>query len=63
MDGNKHIGIGRIGNYYGGLCVMEKDGKYYWLIEKYNTDFDDMDDWDEIPKSLYDELIKHHEGL
>lgn len=46
--------IGNIGNYYGGLCVMEEDGKYFWSIENH-----DGHDWDEIPKYLYDSLIKY----
>lgn len=42
-----------IGNYYGGLLVKVEDGKYYWGIKDYNdTSFK------EIPKSLYDEIIK-----
>ena len=53
----KEIGI--IGNYYGGLNVMEHEGKYYWCIGNYDTDFDDMEAWDEIEKELYDKLIAH----
>lgn len=60
MSKNKYTEVGKIGNYYGGLCIMEKDGKYYWLIENYNTDFDDMDEWEEISKKLWNELIKHN---
>lgn len=51
--------IGNISNYYGGLNVIEKDGKYYWLIENYDTDFNDLREWEEISKSLYNQLIKH----
>lgn len=50
--------IGKIGNYYGGLHITTLDGKYYWLIQNWDTDFDDMEEWEEIPKSLYDELMK-----
>ena len=50
-----------IGNYYGGLNVLKADGKYYWLIENYDTDFLDMGEYEEISKSLYDELIKHNQ--
>lgn len=53
--------IGEIGNYYGGLNVMEYEGKFYWCIENYNTDFDDLNDWDEIDKELYDALIASEE--
>ena len=33
-------GVGEIGNYYGGLNIMENEGKYYWLIDSCDTDFD-----------------------
>lgn len=55
--------IGEIGNYYGGLFVMEYEGKYYWCIENYDTDFEDLEDWDEIDKELYDSLIAYQERL
>ena len=38
---------------------MENEGKYYWLIENYNTEFDDLSDWSEIDKELYDSLVAH----
>lgn len=44
--------IGEIGNYYGGLSVKENEGKYYWSIENH-----DGENWEEIPHSLYLELI------
>jgi len=43
-----------IGNQYGDLKIKEEDGKYFWII----TDIYDTN-WEEIPKSLYDELVKH----
>lgn len=46
-----------IGNYYGGLRVKEEAGKYMWSIENW-----DGDHWQEIPESLYIELIKFSEG-
>ena len=46
-----------VGNYYGGLNVREVDGKYFWAIENY-----DGTDFEEIPKTLYDELLKHYEA-
>lgn len=49
--------IGRIGNYYGKLTVKEENGKYFWSIEDW-----DGHHWDEIPKSLYDELVKYDES-
>ena len=51
--------IGGIGNYYGGLYVKEENGKYYWIIENYNTDFSDITEWEEISKNLYLELLRH----
>jgi hypothetical protein len=53
--------IGTVGNYYGGLHVMEKDSKYYWVIEDYSTDFKDLNHWDECDKDLYDALIAYEE--
>jgi len=45
-----------IGNYYGGLEIKEEEGKYFWGIENY-----DGTDFEEIPKYLYDALIKFSE--
>ena len=45
--------IGNIGNYYGGLPVKEEENKFFWAITDHYCE-----DWEEIPKSLYDELIK-----
>jgi hypothetical protein len=53
--------IGTVGNYYGGLFTMEKDGKYYWVIENYSTKFDDLTHWDECDKELYEALIAYEE--
>lgn len=52
--------IGPIGNYYGGLHLMKQDNKYYWVIENYDTDMDDVEEWHEIPKYLYDALIQYN---
>ena len=49
--------IGGIGNYYGGLFVKEEEGKYFWTIENYDGFF-----WQEIPESLYEELIKFEDA-
>jgi hypothetical protein len=46
-----------VGNYYGGLNVKEESGEYFWAIENY-----DGIDFEKIPKSLYDELLKHYEA-
>ena len=48
--------IGTISNYYGGLSAKEVDGKFYWSIENY-----DGEDWEEIPESLYRELLKFND--
>ena len=46
-------------NTYGGLYVTHHNGRYYWIVENWDTDFDDINQWQEIPKSLYDEILKH----
>lgn len=53
--------IGKISNYYGGLYVLEHDGKFFWTIEDY-AGFDDIESWQEIPESLYAELKKFGRG-
>ncbi len=55
---DKATEIGDIGNYYGGLFVEESDGKYYWGIENHNGIHAS-----EIPKYLYDTLIKYNKEL
>jgi len=57
----KYKQIGTVNNYYGGLFAMEKDGKYYWLIQNYSTDFDDIEHWEECDKELYEALIAYEE--
>ena len=57
----KRTQIGLIGNYYGGLHVMEIDDKYYWIIENHSTDFGDLNDYDEIDKELYESLMAYEE--
>lgn len=49
-----------IGNYYGYLNVMSLDGKFYWLIENHNTDFECLEDWDEISEELYNSIMKFY---
>lgn len=44
MEKFNHKRIGVMGNCYGGLRVMENEGKYYWLIEDHDTDFNDLSD-------------------
>jgi hypothetical protein len=60
---NYRIDIGEIANYYGGLSVIQKEDKYYWIIENYDTDFDNLSEWEEISKELYDSLIVHNNKL
>lgn len=48
--------IGRIGNAYGGLHVKVDAGRFMWAIEDYDGfPFDEQ--WEEIPESLYRELM------
>ncbi|QNN99823.1 hypothetical protein P67b_00064 [Ruegeria phage Tedan] len=46
--------IGEIGNYYGNLDVAEHDGAFWWAIENWSGYY-----WEEIPESLYRELVKY----
>jgi hypothetical protein len=50
--------IGRIGNYYGGLNVAKIGNEYGWLIENWDTEFNEVEAYEIIPKYLYDALIK-----
>lgn len=38
--------IGNIGNYYGGLVIKKENDKFYWIIENYDTYFDDISRWE-----------------
>ena len=49
-------GIGKIGNYYGGLTVKSEGDKYFWGIEDYSGM-----DWQEITEELYNALIKFNQ--
>ena len=54
--------IGEIISAYGGLHVKEVDGRYFWAIENYTGLEESF--WQEIPKTLYDELLKFdNEGM
>jgi hypothetical protein len=48
--------IGSISNLYGGLHVRETIGKFFWSIENW-----DGFEWEEIPESLYRELLAFEE--
>ena len=45
--------IPRLGNTYGNLCVSEYDGEYYSCVENFDGCY-----WEEVPKYLYDALLK-----
>ena len=49
--------IGGIGNYYGSLHIRVGNGVHQWGIENYNGFF-----WEDIPKSLYDEMVKFQDA-
>ncbi len=51
---SKKTSIGSIGNCYGSLEVFECASKYYWVIDAPVYD----EKYEEIPKNLYDELLK-----
>lgn len=48
--------IGEIGNEtQGWLAVKEENNHYYWSIQTGHS----TDQWEEIPKYLYDSLVKY----
>lgn len=50
-----------IGNSYGSLDVWEADGKFFWDIGDYDShQYSLAERGDEIPKSLYKELLAHY---
>ena len=57
MKKQKEIQIGFIGNYYGGLHIKKHEGKFYWIIQNWDTDFDNIGEYQEIPESLYTSLL------
>lgn len=59
----KIIEIGTISNTYGGLQVTTCNDKYYWIIDGWECDINDIRDWEEIPKYLYDALINFEEDI
>jgi len=54
----KYQSVGSIQNYYGQLFIAEHNGKYYWIIENYDTDLESIKKWEEIPENLYLELLQ-----
>ncbi len=55
LNADKIYEFNKIFNYYGSLNFTEAEGKYYWSIENHDGHM-----WQEIPKSLFDELLKFH---
>lgn len=53
-DGGGHILIGSITDEHGAHYVKEENDKYFWCI----CDYDGAHGWEEIPKYLFDALIK-----
>ena len=51
VEDHEPVGVGKIGNYYGGLSLKREGGVDFWSIENY-----DGDDWEAIPASLANEL-------
>jgi len=50
-----------IGNTYGCMQVWETDGKFFWYIEDYDSHkFSLAERGEEIPESLYKELLAHY---
>lgn len=50
--------IGLIGNYYGTLEVKKHNNKFWWSIPNYRDIY-----WEEIPESLYKELIEFNNSI
>ena len=53
--------VGTISNNYGYLLVTEHKGKFYWIIPDWDTDINNIHEWEEISKELYDSLLSHNE--
>jgi len=59
----KSIPVLESGNYYGGLHILNHNEKYYSIIENWDTEYEDIESWDEIDKELYDALIAFQNRL
>lgn len=57
----KLTAIADIGNYYGGLWVATYAGRFYWCIENYDTDLNDLSYYSEISETTYNALIDENE--
>ena len=60
IDDSQIIEIDEIGNYYGCLNVLSYNNKFYWLIEDWNTDKQDINSWIEIPRDLFLKLVSRN---
>ncbi|MCT4228683.1 hypothetical protein HZP39_04110 [Elizabethkingia anophelis] len=49
--------ISDIGNTYGSLLIGTYNGKFYWIIEDYNTDLNSVGEWTEISELLYNTIL------
>lgn len=49
--------IGEMQSSDGYLYIQELKNKYYWIIEKHYTDFNDITEWEEISKDLYNSFL------
>jgi hypothetical protein len=50
-----------ISNHRGALQIKEDSGRYYWAIECGMDDEAEWE-WEEIPTSLYHEMIEFYNG-
>lgn len=48
-----------ISNDDGCLIIKEVNGRFYWILEGYNTDLSSLKEWDEISEGLFNELLNH----
>lgn len=57
LEEGQHISIGKMINYYGGVYVMEYEGKFYWIIQDCDTDFSKIEEWEEITEGMFNEMV------
>jgi hypothetical protein len=48
----------QISNSYGGLIIMEYDNGFYWMIEDYDSNIHDIDQYEPIDEELFNLLKK-----
>ncbi|UTG62438.1 hypothetical protein J2O09_05640 [Elizabethkingia anophelis] len=49
--------ISDIGSTYGSLLIGTYNGKFYWIIEDYDTDLNSVGEWTEISELLYNTIL------